>query len=722
MRADLSDLQVQLDELNARLEQQNNELIELQGQVAESNIRLLDALESLSEGFVLLNSDFDVIIINASIGELFGAHDEEFWVPGHKLVRVFERLASHGYQFQADGADLTAIQTFQRIRDERSIAFALTMGDEQFLLCTSRPTSDEGLVLTMQDLSDLKAKENALQANTALLTTMHNSIGQGICAFDALGRLISWNGLFSEMLELPPDFLKEGEYRSGMLRQIIEQSANTDLGVSIANLSADDKPDDGPAALLHGVEMRVGEKHFEISQFEMPGGGNVTTLTDITERKKAEILLIRKATIDALTGLPNRASGLERLEAAVAQADRSERFVAVLYVDLDGFKQVNDTFGHAVGDELIKQAADRMSKSLRRSDTVARLGGDEFLVVAPELKDPRQSNIIAEKLVEELKSPFKIEENEIFVSCSVGITMYPNDGDDPSALLRNADLAMYTSKSSGKNTYRHFSQEMNDGLNRRLELEQAFRVALDEEELFLAYQPIVDLESREPLGAEALIRWERPGIGLVRPDEFIPVIEETSLIVPMGDWVIRTACRDAAGWGKKFKRDIMVSVNVSPRQFRSRELVRVVAAALNDTGLPPACLRIEVTENLLVQSASDITETMSALEALGVGIAMDDFGTGYSSLKYIKELPFKTIKIDKSFVLGVPDNPEDNALTKTIIAMAQSLNLGVIAEGVENDKQLKFLAECGCRLVQGYYFGKPEKEEIFLDFLSESLK
>jgi len=547
-----------------------------------------------------------------------------------------------------------------------------------------------------------------------------NAIGQGICAFDGEGRLLAWNTLFGKMLNLPSDLLNRGTERLALLSHLSRISAVIEDDLKHSSIAGEHPDTMSPDQ--KSAQLTVGDQHFELNQSPMNGVGIVTTLTDVTERRKAEELLVHKATVDELTGLPNRTVGLDRLDAAIARTERSGLAVGVLYVDLDGFKQVNDTFGHAIGDELIQDAANRMTECLRRSDTVARIGGDEFLVILPDLKDPGHTNLVAKKLVEALSAPFEIDGNEIHVSCSVGIALGSDASIAPSELMRNADVAMYTAKASGKNTYRYFSPEMNAGLERRLDLEQAFRKALERDELFVAYQPIVDIESRRPVGAEALIRWRRPGSGLVPPDQFIPVIEETNLIVPMGEWVIKRACRDAKRWADAFGEPFLISVNVSPRQFRNARLVEAVIEALDETGMPPQHLRLEVTENILAHNASGIGEIMAELKALGVGISMDDFGTGYSSLAYIRAFPFSTIKIDRSFVSGVTTHEEDAALARTIISMADSLNLSVIAEGVETEDQLGFLANYGCRLVQGYLFGRPEPAETFSGSFKSLLK
>jgi len=712
------EIKQRLHSLEALLAEKENQLCELQSQFAESNIRLFDALESLSEGFCLLNKDLEVFIVNPSIHDLFLEYSEEIWAPGNRLIRCLELLAQAGFAFSHNNNVTTAFKAFQIIRDDRSVVISLSKNDSKHMILNARPTFDDGLVITIQNITDLKKKEGEIKKSAVLINSIYNSIGQGICAFDSLGRLTSWNQLFSRMLDLPEDFLVAGEYRSGALRDLILQAMALD-GEALEETAEVTLP---PLGLrIENAEFRRGERHLLLQQFDMPDGGLVSTLTDITERKQAELLLLQKATVDALTGMANRASGLDQLDAALARAQREQSsMVGVLYMDLDGFKNVNDTFGHAAGDQLIIEASQRMKAELRRSDTLSRLGGDEFLIILPDIKDHHHCSVVVEKLLISLRKAFYIDGNEIFISCSAGIAISPHDGSEASILLRNADLAMYASKSSGKNTFRHFSSRMNEQLRRQLELEQAFRKALDGNELCLNYQPIVNVHDGSVLGAEALIRWDRPGVGRISPDQFIPVIEETGLIVPMGAWVIRQACRDAVIWRKATGKPLVVSVNVSPRQFRNKELLNIVRDSLEHTGLPPHCLRLEVTENLFALGTGEIVRTMLDLQSIGVDISMDDFGTGYSSLSYLKEFPFKSIKIDKVFVMGMTENDEDHALTRTIIGMAKSLKLGVVAEGVESKDQLELLRQYNCDWAQGYYFGRPQTSADFGQYAAQN--
>jgi diguanylate cyclase (GGDEF)-like protein len=442
----------------------------------------------------------------------------------------------------------------------------------------------------------------------------------------------------------------------------------------------------------------------------------LTVSEDITLRKEYEDQLVRQANFDDLTGLPNRVLMLDRLQGAVAAARRAERRMALIFVDLDRFKSVNDRLGHAAGDRLLTMASERLQACMREGDTVARLGGDEFAAVLPSLGSQVDAEIIAGRIIEALSAPFVIDGQEVFCTASLGITVYPSDGEEPQVLMRNADAAMYRVKETGRNGFQFFTPEMNAQAAERGRLETHLRYALERGELALHYQPLVDLTSGRVVGAEALLRWNSPEFGAVRPNVFIPLAEDTGLIVPIGAWVLRTACRQAKAWRVANGPDY-VAVNVSIRQFRDGELDQRVADILDEVGLPPAGLELEVTESLLLDDSGAAMASLEALDEMGVRLSIDDFGTGYSSLGYLKRYPFSTLKIDHSFVSGAGEDPDDKALIEAIVAMAHSLRLKVIAEGVETRGQLDFLYAKACDAIQGYYISEPLPPDQFLAFI-----
>jgi diguanylate cyclase (GGDEF)-like protein/PAS domain S-box-containing protein len=408
---------------------------------------------------------------------------------------------------------------------------------------------------------------------------------------------------------------------------------------------------------------------------------------------------------DALTGLPNRRLLEDRLKQALALSYRNRKQTAVMFVDLDRFKTVNDSLGHAVGDVLLKQVAQRLVKQLRVGDTICRIGGDEFMVVLPEVKRSSHVAQVAQKIIEQLSQPVVVEERELIVTPSIGIAVFPDDGRDTETLIRNADAAMYHAKEMGRANYQFFTEQMNLLAARRLALEGDLRRSLGRDEMRLHYQPIVDTVSGKVVAHEALLRWQHPVRGLLAPDEFIQAAEETGLILKIGEWVLREACLWATFIG--VERGFLINVNLSARQFNDPKLPQLVAAALRETGLPAALLELEITESTAMQQTDLTLSTLKKLKDLGVSIAIDDFGTGYSSLAYLKRFPVDKLKIDRSFVADITKMKEQRAIVEAIVALAHALDLKVIAEGVENDAQRKFLRGCGCEYIQGFAAGKP---------------
>jgi diguanylate cyclase (GGDEF)-like protein/PAS domain S-box-containing protein len=431
------------------------------------------------------------------------------------------------------------------------------------------------------------------------------------------------------------------------------------------------------------------------------------TVVDITERKQHDAELEYQASHDSLTGLPNRTLLRDRIEQAIVKAQRDNHHVAVVFVDLDHFKLINDSLGHHVGDRLLLEVADRLMACVRGHDSVARQGGDEFVIVLTEQHDENETIAIVSRLLDVISQPWIDEDQEYGLSCSVGISCYPNDGDNPDALLRCADVAMYKAKESGRSTYHFYTPELNEAISERLELENSLRHALERDEFRVYYQPRIEVGSGRILGAEALIRWDCPGKGIVPPDSFISIAEETGLIIPIGQWILQEACRQNSAWQRAGLPPISVSVNLSPIQFRHAGLVQSVAAALAQAALDPAYLELELTESFVMHDAERINVAMQSLKALGVDIAVDDFGTGYSSLSYLKRFPVDRLKVDKSFVRDIDSDPDDAAIVRAIITLGHALGLKVVAEGVETRAHLEFLQQHGCDELQGYYFSRP---------------
>lgn len=448
--------------------------------------------------------------------------------------------------------------------------------------------------------------------------------------------------------------------------------------------------------------------------------GTYGVARDITERKQAEQTITFQAYHDLLTGLPNRALLRDRLSLAISHAKREKEMLAVMFLDLDRFKNINDSLGHLIGDELLQQVSIRLKDCLREGDTLARFGGDEFTLLLPKISNRKaDAKKIANKIIRVLKEPFIIDKHELYVSASIGISLYPNDGDNMDALIKNADIAMYHIKGQGKNGFQFFSDNMDTPYFNNLSMETGIHRALQNNEFRLYYQPQVNVKSGEISGVEALLRWKHPEQGVIHPGDFVPFAEETGLIIEIENWVLREAIAEIAKWRKTGLPGTRMSVNISARHLAEKYIVEEIAQILNEFNVPGHCLELEITENAIMDDMDDVIKKLNKLHGLGITIAIDDFGTGYSSLTYLHKLPIHTLKIDQTFLQEDRFASNDHTIVNTIVAMAKGLKLNVIAEGIETQRQLDYLRKIDCNEVQGYLFGRPLKNDIIRKMLAQ---
>jgi diguanylate cyclase (GGDEF)-like protein len=546
---------------------------------------------------------------------------------------------------------------------------------------------------------ELRAREAELQAQNMRFDAAMSNMSQGLVMFDGDQRLVISNQRYIQMYGLRPDSVRPG----CTLRDLIDLrtasgSFSGDPGQYIANLLASIEAGTPTSRL---VELEDGRTIAVLNQ-PMPGGGWVATHEDITERRRAEMKIAHMARHDALTDLPNRVLLRERLGEALAHVEHGHR-LAVLCLDLDQFKNVNDTLGHPIGDELLRAVAGRLRGCVRDTDTISRVGGDEFSIIQTDIVDATDAERLARRISEAITAPYDLHGHLVMVDTSIGIALAPADGTDVNDLLKNADMALYGAKADGRGVYRFFEPKMDARMKARRTLELALRKALEKGEFELYYQPVVNLRHQDVHCCEALIRWHHPERGIVSPGEFIPVAEEIGLIVALGEWVIRRACEDAAKWPD----EICVAVNLSPTQLNNKSLLPTVLSALASSQLPAHRLELEITEAVLMQNTEATLKALHQLRSLGIRISMDDFGTGYSSLSYLRSFPFDKIKIDRCFINGLGDSSESAAIVQAVAGLAVSLSMTTTAEGVETRDQLDRVRELGCTDVQGFFYSPP---------------
>ena len=666
-------------------------------------------IDNIPSGISLVDGDLNVIAWNKEFLSLLELPPTLFTEGAPKLETLFRFNAERG-EYGAGDTEALVAGALARCREHTPHRFERVRPDGTVLDIQGTPLPDGGFVSVYTDISRLKENEERLR----LADKVFANSPAGILITDEALLVLSVNPAFSHMTGLAPEEVL-GQSIDALPANLVPES----VGIIQDSLSHR-----GTWTGEVDTCKRSGEPFvagITVSRILAPDTGHTThtvwVITDVTEQKQAEERARHLAHHDILTGLPNRLALLIRLAQTLPEARRRGWNVGLMFIDLDRFKIINDTLGHSIGDDLLREVASRLAGTVRESDMVARLGGDEFVIVLPDISSAPAAANIASKIITALSHPIQVDKHQLHTSPSIGISIFPADGPDGDTILRNADTAMYHAKAAGRNNYQFYAEEMNRAANERLNLENKLRHAVSHHEFALAFQPQFDAVSRRPTGVEALIRWHHPEEGVISPDRFIPVAEETGLIVPIGDWVLNEACREMKSWIDAGLPPLRVAVNLSARQLRRRDFCETVAGALAHSGLPPELLELEITESAVMENPQEAIRILSALHRMGVSLAIDDFGTGYSSLAYLKLFPIDHLKIDRSFVRDIETDLNDRSIAMGTIALAHSLGLNVIAEGVETEDQLEILRTNGCNEIQGYLLSRPLNSATAFSFL-----
>lgn len=670
----------------------------------QAEVEYKSILHTSHDGYWLVSArDARFLEVNVAAANMLGySVDElkELSIPDVEAAQSPEYIAQNIQAIMSSPSKSVCFETRHRHRDGHIIDVEVST---QYI-----DVRGGVFVAFIRDISERKAVEEKLLLNMHIL----NGISEGVAVTDSAQKFIYVNPAFTaitgysakDVLGRNPKLLS-----SGLMERTFYGKMWDDLN-DTGHWEGEiiDRRKNGESYVEWLSISTLKDEHGDVHHY-------VSVFSDISDRKAAEKRVAHMAQHDFLTGLPNRMLLLDRMAQAIAHSRREGKMVALMFFDLDRFKNINDTLGHLVGDKFLKIVAERISRASRSSDTVSRLGGDEFVVMLTDLQSADDVPPVATKMLESVAGNCVIDGHEIEITTSIGISLFPADGEDGETLLMRADTAMYHAKQQGRNHYQFFTSEMNRRAFERMDIEQRLRQAVKRDELELYYQPQIDRISGKLIGAEALLRWNTKQ-GMVSPGAFIPIAEETGLIIPIGEWVLREACRQSTEWRKMGVPEIVVSVNISTVQCRQKNFAKLVSSVLDETGLPAAGLELEITESAVMNDAETAILTLYEIKKAGVQLAMDDFGTGYSSLIYLKRLPLDKLKIDQTFVRHMVDDADDAMIVSTIINMARNLGLKHIAEGVETKEQVELLSLYGCDEMQGYYFGKPMPADEFAEY------
>jgi len=688
--------------------------------------KLLDSLLDSQQKFqrVFQHSADAIIISQPEDAQILEVNDSFLRISGYKRKQVINKsfvdlgLFPQLDEMKATAQDLLAFGSFR----DQEVLYRRRDGETVPMLVSATLFEDKGKTLVMtiaKDLRELRTAQQQLRTVEQRFNRVFDNAPIGFLVLDQHLQIIQANRFASRLVECTNHELVGCQFTDlyqkehhGSLHSLIQEldqdeDSTGKLEQVLVNFSGK------PVWTQYSIELQLNSE-TDVATY-------MVQIEDISEVKDGRQKLQHMAHYDALTELPNRQLFTERLEQLIKRSDRTDQLAAVLHIDLDQFKRVNDTLGHEAGDQLLRVIAQRLRNCVRRQDTVARVSGDEFTVLLEDVKSVGAAQRVADKILEVMAQQLQVTEHELVITPSIGITLFPDDATTAGALLRNADLAMYQAKSNGRNNYQFFAQGMNERAVARLQIESELLSALHNGEFELYFQPKVALNDLSVVGAEALLRWHHPKRGTISPDEFIDVAEQSGAIIEIGRWVISEACRASREFSEHSGRAISVAINLSARQFGEPDLVNDIRRTVKREGADPANIEFEITETMLMNDVERAAKMLERLRKLGIGLAIDDFGTGYSSFNYLKRFPIRTVKIDRSFVMDIPHNKDDMAISAAVIAMSKQLNMSTVAEGVETREQLSFLQENGCQLAQGYLFGEALPKQEMLPLITPNL-